>query len=330
MHIQTLSGRELTLDLGALLTVGDLRQAVADELGMRRHYLRLAHAGDVLRDNSLAAEGLAGETIMAFAVKVDIKKTAEATFCMNEHEGLGAWTALHYAAHSGRLEIAELLLEDEEFEEVNAVNGRGETALHLAAMHGHADIAKVILASEKFTLANARNKLGETVLHVASLASRECHAHVASAVLASPKFTELDAVDRYGSTSLHVAAAHNAVDIAAAIVADGRFTKVDAKDGDTMDAETALERARRRGHTKIVSLLRTDAGMQDVEHNAVCESNQAFPAAADNEWAKKVILKEGFTEEDAEGALSLHSSIAVALAYLQGRKHFDSDPFAGL
>jgi ankyrin repeat protein len=55
------------------------------------------------------------------------------------------FTALHYAASYGYLEIAELLLTKNA--DVNAKTSKGDTPLHYAASYGHKDIAELLLSN---------------------------------------------------------------------------------------------------------------------------------------------------------------------------------------
>ena len=52
------------------------------------------------------------------------------------------WTALHYAAHYGHVDVAKVLIQNGD---VNAVHEKQRTALHFAACNGHVDVAKVLI-----------------------------------------------------------------------------------------------------------------------------------------------------------------------------------------
>ncbi len=83
------------------------------------------------------------------------------------------WTALHYAATSGSLDIIRRLLEESAF--IDAESPNRTTPLMMAARSGHADAAKLLLAEgADFTL---RNELG---LGAADFARAQGHRELAN------------------------------------------------------------------------------------------------------------------------------------------------------
>ena len=64
----------------------------------------------------------------------------------------------------GHSQIAKVVLEDEHFTEVNAIDKDGENALHLAAYGGPLGVTKVPLGDERFTEVNANKNFDSTAL----------------------------------------------------------------------------------------------------------------------------------------------------------------------
>jgi len=78
------------------------------------------------------------------------------------------FTALHYAASYGYVEIAELLLARSA--DVNAKTGKGDTPLHYAAAYGYGDLVQ-LLVSNKANI-NIRDGIGRTPLYDAATGGR--------------------------------------------------------------------------------------------------------------------------------------------------------------
>ncbi|XP_036329316.1 ankyrin repeat domain-containing protein 39-like [Rhagoletis pomonella] len=76
------------------------------------------------------------------------------------------YTALHYAARNGNLEICKMLIEDGKVD-VDAVTKAGATALHRAAMMGNLNVVKLLVgAKAKLQL---QDEYGQTALHRAAI-----------------------------------------------------------------------------------------------------------------------------------------------------------------
>ena len=73
------------------------------------------------------------------------------------------WTALHWAACSGKVDISTFLIEKRA--DVNAKNNDGGTALHWAALNEHVDIAKILI--ENGADVDAKDKNNETAVEIA-------------------------------------------------------------------------------------------------------------------------------------------------------------------
>ncbi|XP_067623049.1 ankyrin repeat domain-containing protein 39 [Eurosta solidaginis] len=76
------------------------------------------------------------------------------------------YTALHYAARNGNIEICKMLI-GEGKAEVDAVTKAGATALHRAAMMGHLNVVK-LLVDAKANL-QLQDEYGQTALHRAAI-----------------------------------------------------------------------------------------------------------------------------------------------------------------
>ena len=72
-------------------------------------------------------------------------------------------TALHWAACSGKVDIATFLIENGA--DVDAKSNYGKTALHWAAFFGHVDVAKILI--ENGVNVNVKNKNNDTAVEVA-------------------------------------------------------------------------------------------------------------------------------------------------------------------
>ncbi|XP_065355561.1 ankyrin repeat domain-containing protein 39 [Calliphora vicina] len=72
------------------------------------------------------------------------------------------YTALHYAARNGNVEICKLLL-NEGKADINAVTKGGATALHRAAMMGHLNVVKLLIDLKANI--ELKDEDGQTVLH---------------------------------------------------------------------------------------------------------------------------------------------------------------------
>jgi len=256
VQIQTLSGKVFFIDVDKFCKVSDLRCAVAEVLSLRPGYLRLVRGTSVL-GNGEPCNVLAGETLFAFAVKKEPSELLTTIGYQDTEEWQCGWTALHYAAHHGHCEITDVLLDDDDFEEINATDTRGETALHLATSRGHVTVIEAILKSDRFLSANVCNRDGETALHYAVCPRKDAFVAdklgVVHALLSCLQFTDVSAMDKDGNSALHLAASRGEREIVEALLADARPIEVGMRDS---GGETALQRASARNHSSTVEVLR--------------------------------------------------------------------------
>ena len=80
-------------------------------------------------------------------------------------KGLDNWTALHFAANGGHLNIISELLKQPEVD-VNAVSKVMRTPLHIACSMGHTKIAKALIDCEANP--NCKDEEDSTPCHCAS------------------------------------------------------------------------------------------------------------------------------------------------------------------
>ena len=100
------------------------------------------------------------------------------------------WSALHYAAFEGHVEVVKLLLGDPRVE-VRAVDENGWSALHFAAGDGHVEVVNLLLEDPRVD-ANARTNNYKTPLH---LAASKNHHKVVRLLLDSPQLSTANCVD---------------------------------------------------------------------------------------------------------------------------------------
>jgi ankyrin repeat protein len=74
------------------------------------------------------------------------KKLKDQLSAFSNAKGPQGWTALHFAAFSGHLNICKILVLHEDPADIEACTDDRKTALHLASMQGHADILEFLLS----------------------------------------------------------------------------------------------------------------------------------------------------------------------------------------
>lgn len=106
-------------------------------------------------------------------------------------------TALHRAANLGDAEVTQALLDDEDFEHVNAKDGSifKWTALHEASDAGHVEIMKRLMDHPRFAVTNARDRNGRTCLHFC--ASRG-NVEAVETIIKHPRFAAIGIKDHLG------------------------------------------------------------------------------------------------------------------------------------
>ncbi|XP_039432348.1 uncharacterized protein LOC120415041 [Culex pipiens pallens] len=155
------------------------------------------------------------------------------------------WTALHFAANGGHLNIVDHLVTMSA--NVNSVTREnGQTALHMATENGHTSVVELLLnkgADANISMTNT----GITALH---LAAREGFTGIVSVLLAEHAVID-SATTVDGETSLHIAAGNGHLDIVRNLVKMGAKVNV----GTRKNGSTPLHIATKNGHLAIVQTL---------------------------------------------------------------------------
>lgn len=142
------------------------------------------------------------------------------------------YTPLHYAAHYGHLEIAEILTS--RGADLDAENPYYSTPLYLAAEQGHPEVVEFLIS--KGSKVNVKSSWsGYTPLHRAAWGPVTMRKHLGAGEAGTVREAELD---------------ENYLKIVGMLLEKG--TKVNARDN---DGKTALDQAIRNGEKEIVVLL---------------------------------------------------------------------------
>lgn len=186
---------------------------------------------------------------------------------------------LHVAAHSGRIDIAKLLIE--RGVDINAKIKDGKTPLHSAALGGQLEAARLLI--KKGANINARDEYDFTPLHIAAFVgqleiarlliekSADVNARddsgktpldraVSSGQLEFSRFlidkgADINARDSNGMTPLHSAVSYGQIAIAKLLVEEG--ANVNTKDD---DGATPLSLATIRKKDDMINLLKRHGG----------------------------------------------------------------------
>jgi ankyrin repeat protein len=174
-------------------------------------------------------------------------KIVLATAINVEHVDRISRTALHWAAISGKTDLAGALLNKSGRQPANvkAVTERGKTALHLAAESNHLEIVKLLLVCGAETEATS-DGYWTPLLN----AAQNGHHEVVDLLLDSK--ANVNARTSSGMTALHWAAEQGHLRVVQSILKESTALK-NAKDG--FDS-TALSRAGQHGHQKIIQELK--------------------------------------------------------------------------
>ena len=190
----------------------------------------------------------------------------------------GGWTALTWAANRGRVNVCELLLkknckvdlQDEEGQtalekaayfgyaaivelllnykcNINKQDEDGESALTLAAYRGNTPVVELLISHPKCKI-DIQNKVGAT-----ALARAANHGHIDIVVLLLDRYCSVNVPDKYNMTPLMCAATSGYVDISRLLLLKGADTDVISTG--SYGERDALEWARQKGHTDIVTLI---------------------------------------------------------------------------
>jgi len=158
------------------------------------------------------------------------------------------FTALHYAARHGYVEIAKLLLAEKA--DVNAKASKGATPLQYAVWYGHTETVQLLLSSNADT--EVRGEIGGTPLYDAAANGQIEEVRMLLAAKA-----DVNARTLRGDDALSVAASNGFEDVVRLLIDNGANVN-DAN----IHGCTALYWARTEGHERIEELLRQHGGLE--------------------------------------------------------------------
>ena len=263
-------------------TLADLREAIGRMLQTCPEFVRVLH-DEALLEESVDVSSLREVTVTALvtpSVPNVLKALRQSGFSfrgLNEKSTSASKTrglnVLHAAVITGKLDIVQFLLLEEDFVGVNDLccDGSGYTALHLAASHGLVDACRELLDCPQVTHQDEHSVKDGTALHIAASAG---HAGVVQLLLDSERFVVVNAVvvadqwrqdwrERYGQTALHTAARHGRKEIARILLDHPRFTAVGAFTKAFKDASMLADEAGQqdtamiiRSHPKVLKYRR--------------------------------------------------------------------------
>ncbi|CAE7445267.1 Anks1b [Symbiodinium pilosum] len=183
-------------------TLADLREAIGRMLQTCPEFVRVLH-DEALLEESVDVSSLREVTVTALvtpSVPNVLKALRQSGFSfrgLNEKSTSASKTrglnVLHAAVMTGKLDIVQFLLLEEDFVGVNDLccDGSGYTALHLAASHGLVDACRELLDCPQVTHQDEHSVKDGTALHIAASAG---HAGVVQLLLDSERFTVVNAV----------------------------------------------------------------------------------------------------------------------------------------
>lgn len=156
------------------------------------------------------SENADGSTALTLAVKAGAKDVTLALLQNPDFEKVNAvgkscqgWTALHHAANHGHVDVVNAIIQHKLFEGANAKDSSGMTALHIAATRGFPHVVEVLLQDLRVA-PNSRDTRGWSALHMAGHAN---HAEVVKSLLKLRKgrnAVSLTTRDRKGRSAIHV------------------------------------------------------------------------------------------------------------------------------
>ena len=158
------------------------------------------------------------------------------------------FTALHYAASHGYVEIAKLLLAERA--DVNAMTGKGATPLQYAVWYGHKETVQLLLSNEADT--EVQGEIGGTPLYDAA-----AHGQIEEVGMLLAAKADVNARTLQGYTALSVAASNGHEDVVRLLIDNG--ANVNAA---SIKGCTALYWARTKGNERIADLLRQHGALE--------------------------------------------------------------------
>jgi len=148
-------------------------------------------------------------------------------------------------------------------------DSHGFTPLHVASLWGFEDIVLLLLKYKANV--SARNQAGQTPLHGASMAG---HEDVVRILL--DRGADVNAKDNLGNTPLYFAAWDGQAAVTRLLLERGADLSVITDKG-----ESALDRARLRGHDELVSLLTAEMNQRGLDTPPPDPFPEALPSMAE-------------------------------------------------
>ena len=211
-------------------------QALVSAGTVWRHDPVLSAKIDYARGSGKFVEALKAHDLTT--ITAQLKEVPDLVFCKDSNGN----TPLHWAAHHGDKNLAELFLS--KGADVSAKGKHDWTPLHLAAANDHHDVAQLLLANKASV--NARDEDGNTPLQYAIN-----YGHTKDVVeLLLANQADVNAKDNNGFTPLHDAVAEDRKDVAALLLAKGASVNTKSVDG-----WTPLHAAAEDGKKDLVELL---------------------------------------------------------------------------
>jgi len=164
------------------------------------------------------------------------------------------FTALHYAASHGHVEIAKLLLANGA--DVNAMTDKAATPLQYAVWYGGKETVQLLLSNKADT--EVQGEIGGTPLYDAA-----AHGQIEEVGMLLAAKADVNARTLQGYTALSVAASNGHEDVVRLLIDNG--ASVNAAN---LNGCTALYWARTKGHKRIADLLRQHGALEPCANPA--------------------------------------------------------------
>ncbi|KAJ6166893.1 hypothetical protein N7470_002340 [Penicillium chermesinum] len=225
--------------------------------------------------------------------RTEVERLLEHGYDIEERHNASGRNALLVAAHCGKEDIVDLLIQCGA--RLKVTDGSGETALHLAASRGHWEVIK-LLVTEK-SLIEIQNFKGRTALRVAA-----DHGQPEAVQVLLENNALVNARAENQMTALHAAAKRGDHEIVQLLISHG--ADIEAKDGSMM---TALHYACEEGNMEVVrTLLDSRANLEapgrDRKNPLICAAQMGRTQVVEYLVKRKASTKSA----DDSGMSALH------------------------
>ena len=157
------------------------------------------------------------------------------------------WTALHWAAYTGHLQVVQCLIEEFGVDPKSCRDDKEQTPLHAAARHGQLSVLRYLI-KEKGCDPMSRDENGETALHWAAYNDR---LEVVQCLIDEFGMDPKSCQDDEGQTPLHAAARGGQLNVLRYFIKEKGCDPMSRDE----DRWTALHWAAYKGHLKVVQCL---------------------------------------------------------------------------